>query len=51
MMENTDSGALCRQYFILMEKTVNRNIEWELIRYPLREGYKRMQDALNQKVP
>lgn len=48
MMENTDNGALCRQYFILMEKAVKRNIEWELIRYPLREGYKKMQEALNQ---
>lgn len=48
MMENTDNGALCRQYFILMEKAVKRNIKWELIRYPLREGYKKMQDALNQ---
>lgn len=48
MMENTDKGSLCRQYFILMEKAVKRNIEWELIRYPLREGYKKMQGALNQ---
>ena len=48
MMENTDNGALCRKYFILMEKAVKRNIEWELIRYPLREGYKKMQEALNQ---
>lgn len=48
MMENTDNGALCRKYFILMEKAVKRNIKWELIRYPLREGYKKMQDALNQ---
>ena len=47
MMENTDIGALCRKYFILMEKAVKKNIEWELIRYPLREGYKKMQDALN----
>ena len=47
MMENTDKGALCRRYFILMEKAVKKNVEWELIRYPLREGYKKMQNALN----
>lgn len=41
-------SKLARQYFILMEKAVKRNIEWELIRYPLREGYKKMQEALNQ---
>lgn len=48
MMENTDSGALCREYFVLMEKAVKRNIEWELIRYPLRQGYKQMQKALDE---
>lgn len=37
-----------RQYFILMEKAVKKNIEWELIRYPLREGYKKMQKALDE---
>lgn len=42
------TSKLVRKYFILMEKAVKRNIEWELIRYPLREGYKKMQDALNQ---
>lgn len=47
MMENTDVGALARRYFILMEKAVKKNVEWELIRYPLREGYKKMQEALN----
>ncbi len=47
MMENTDVGALARKYFILMEKAVKKNVEWELIRYPLREGYKKMQEALN----
>jgi phage anti-repressor protein len=48
MMENTDSGMLCRKYFILMEKAVKANIEWELIRHPLREGYKAMQKALDE---
>lgn len=42
-----NNSRLARQYFILMEKAVKKNIEWELIRYPLREGYKKMQDALN----
>lgn len=46
--ELKNNSKLARQYFILMEKAVKRNIEWELIRYPLREGYKKMQDALNQ---
>lgn len=47
MMENTDNGALCRQYFILMEKAVKKNTEWEMIRYPLRKGYNDMKAALN----
>ena len=48
MMENTDNGALCRKYFILMEKAVKKNIEWEIIRHPLKEGYKAMQKALDE---
>lgn len=48
MMENTDFGALCRRYFILMEEAVKRNLTWELIRNPLREGYKAMQKALDE---
>jgi phage anti-repressor protein len=48
MMENTDNGTLCRKYFVLMEKAVKKNIEWELIRNPLKEGYKKMQVALNE---
>ena len=47
MMENTDAVTLCRKYFILMEKAVKKNCEWELIRYPLRQGYKQMQKALD----
>lgn len=48
MMENTDNGALCRKYFILMEKAVKKNTEWELIRYPLKQGYKAMQKSLDE---
>ena len=47
LMESTDIGVLCRDYFILMEKAVKKNCEWELIRHPLREGYKLMQKALD----
>lgn len=47
MMENTYNGALCRRYFILMENAVKKNTEWELIRHPLRQGYKQMQKALD----
>lgn len=46
--ELKENSRLAHKYFILMEKAVKRNIEWELIRYPLREGYKKMQEALNQ---
>lgn len=46
-MENTTYGDLSRKYFILMEKAVKKNSEWELIRYPLREDYKKMQKALD----
>jgi len=46
--ELKENSKLAHKYFILMEKALKRNIEWELIRYPLREGYKKMQDALNQ---
>lgn len=48
LMESTDAGILCRNYFILMESAVKRNAEWELIRYPLRQGYKQMQKALDE---
>ena len=47
MIEKNENGTIARRYFILMEKAVKKNIEWELIRYPLREGYKKMQYALN----
>lgn len=48
MMENTDSGALCRDYFILMEKAVKKHAKWELVRSPLCQGYKQMQKALDE---
>lgn len=31
-----------------MEKAVKKHAEWELIRYPLRQGYKQMQKALDE---
>lgn len=40
-------GKLVHKYFILMEKAVKKNTEWELIRYPLRKGYNDMKTALN----
>lgn len=40
-------GKLVHKYFILMEKAVKKNTEWELIRHPLREGYNTMKAALN----
>lgn len=46
--ELKENSKLARQYFILMEKAVKRNTDWELIRYPLREGYKKMQQALDE---
>lgn len=46
--ELKENSKLAHKYFILMEKAVKRNIEWELIRYPLREGYKKMQKALDE---
>lgn len=45
--ELKEKSKLAHRYFILMEKAVKKNSEWELIRYPLREGYKKMQKALN----
>lgn len=41
-------SRLAHKYFILMEEAVKRNITWELIRIPLREGYKAMQKALDE---
>lgn len=42
MMENTKSGVLCREYFILMEKIVQENKEWLEIRDPEKLEYKKM---------
>lgn len=41
-------SRLAHKYFILMEEAVKRNLTWELIRNPLREGYKAMQKALDE---
>lgn len=46
--ELKENSKLARKYFILMEKAVKKNIEWELIRHPLKEGYKAMQKALDE---
>lgn len=43
-----ENSKLAHKYFILTEDAFKKNIKWELIRYPLRKGYKNMQDALNQ---
>lgn len=42
------NSKMARKYFILMEKAVKKNLEWELIRNPLKEGYKLMQKELNE---
>lgn len=42
MMENTESGALCRRYFILMEQIVSDNKEWLAVRDPEKVEYKKM---------
>ncbi|MDL2302750.1 antA/AntB antirepressor family protein [Lachnospiraceae bacterium OttesenSCG-928-D06] len=47
MIDKKECGFLARRYFILMEKAVKQNMNWEVIRNPLREGYKKMQSALN----
>lgn len=47
MVEKTKIGLLTRQYFILMEKAVKKQYDWRFIREPLREGYKKMQVALD----
>lgn len=42
MMENTESGSLCRTYFILIEDIVVRNKECLAVRDPEKEEYKKM---------
>lgn len=46
MMENTEQGRLFRNYFILMEKTVRKMVEWNKIRVPEKESYKEMCEEL-----
>ena len=47
MMENTDNGALCRKYFILMEDIVIQNKEWLAIRDPEKVEYKKMSKEID----
>ena len=47
MMENTDSGALCRRYFILMEQIVSDNKNWLAIRDPEKVEYKKMSSEVD----
>ena len=47
MMESTESGSLCRRYFILMEQIVSDNKEWLAIRDPEREEYKKMSSEVD----
>lgn len=46
--ELKENSRLAHKYFILMERAVKENIKWELVRHPLREGYKAMQKALDE---
>ena len=48
MIDKKEIGLIARRYFILMEKAVKKNFEWESERNPLREGYKAMQKALDE---
>jgi phage anti-repressor protein len=41
------NSKLARQYFILMEKAVRKNIEWIQVRNPEKEGYKQLCLALS----
>lgn len=47
MIDKKECGFLTRSYFVLMEKAVKLNNDWEIIRKPLKEGYKKMQFALS----
>lgn len=46
--ELKENSKLAHKYFLLMEKAVKKNAKWELVRYPLRQGYKQMQRALDE---
>ena len=47
MMESTESGSLCRRYFILMEQIVSDNKEWLAIRDPEKVEYKNMSSEVD----
>ena len=46
MMESTESGSLCRRYFILMEQIVSDNKEWLEIRDREKVEYKKMSEEV-----
>ena len=47
MMESTESGNLCRKYFMLMECIVQENKEWLETRDPEKLEYKNMCEEIN----
>lgn len=47
MIDKKEVGFIARSYFILMEKAVKRNMEWELIRTPLKQGYNKLKETLD----
>ncbi|WP_173715019.1 antA/AntB antirepressor family protein [Clostridium beijerinckii] len=49
MRENTTEGDLVCDYFILMEKAIRENINWNEVRFPQVDGYKRMCSIVNEE--
>ena len=49
-IENNELGRLARRYFILMEKIVIDNKDWNGVRTPERKGYKEMCNALSESI-
>lgn len=48
MVVRNHNGHKIRNYFILMEKAVKRNIDWIEVREPQKQGYKDMCSAIKQ---